>query len=917
MQIPGPRVDCCLAGRVARWSVTLACLLVFTVTSAYADIDVEGVRDGQTVRGTVQITARHEGQRLLKLEMSLRGPDGYRVDQETGRNSLRLVTQSDGQSSVDWDTSLSPAGDYELVTSAITIGRSGRRVESDIVRFRVEHDQTVSARRDTLSEERLGEFPTASFVDQGEARFTVGRRSSDLGFILSRDLPADGDVLVLAWSPSRQELVPDFAHAIAGPPFAVTAERLNTLPVDDIELQLRVRIGGKIVGKTTKQLIVGAASSASNRGPTTSTPSVAEPSGPTPQPLAPAPTGSPDPGPDAQLAPPSVTPSPTPRPTTPKVDQEPSDDQTLSVRFPADLPEQITRGSVASLPLEVNGQLPDGADILVLMWHNDQRKMIDSFAHVLTAAPFAIQGKMFDKVPAGLVEIQTLLRVPGQPIQIEKYGLRLLVSSEQPTTPTANDYHGLTLSEEGFTTFTASADTRVIYVAQDGSDENDGLSPQRPLATPAQGYAKLRDGYPDWLLFKAGDTFTSGIGTIHKSGRSATERIVVGVYGEGDRPRFEIGEKFFANKFFTTRGDNMAIVGLHLISPQRDTRRPDFTEADLDGYWHQGGIAYLGKAENVLFEDLLIEYFNLGFVLQSDANHGYQTGMQIRRTAVVNSYGHWDSNIGGHAQGMYASYVDGLEIDQCVWDHNGWNPVVDGAVRTKFNHNIYIQTDCKNVSVTGSIISRGSAHGLQLRPGGNIEDNLFVGNALAFFTGQEVSTVRRNVVLQSDDMSPDAGGVRGFGIEILPCEHAIVENNIVSQKVGTADHGPAIKIGWDRQYIERLEGRDYKVTLRDNKVYDWPRYEGRESAVVIDGSAQMLEDARNQVDLASGGEEDPPWVDPARDVESYMESLRRSPSLEDFLHAAAYRPRGKWSPEFSAQGINHYIRRGFDVDPFD
>ena len=911
-----------------------AVLLVLTmlcVLPARADIAVQGVRDGEAVRGVKQIAVRHDGQRLLRLDLSLRGPDGYQLDQQTGRNTLRLVVQQDGQSTTDWDTSLSPAGDYELTVSAVTIGRSGRRVESDTVRFTVEHDQTVSARRDTPGEERITEVPVASFVDEGDARFAVGRRTADLPFTLSGDLPASGDVLVLAWSPSRQELVPDFAHTVDAEPFVVTAEKLNSLPADDIELQLRVRVDGRIVGKTTKQLRISPRTKpGSNTSTTTGTDNTSTNttnsgnSGggtATRQPETPAlvPTGSPDP--TAQLAPPTVLPTPEPQPETPVAEEQPRDDspaEPLDVRFPASTPKQVVRGSVGALPLEVTGRLPKDADILVLLWHNDQRKMVDSFAHVLTGSPFAIDGGKFDKVPAGQVEMQTLLRVPGEPIQISKYTLELTASADDTESTTGEgDYHGLTLSSDGFTNFTASADTRKVYVAANGNDDNDGLSPQTPLATPAKGYALLRDGYPDWLLFKAGDTFTSGLGTIYKSGRSADQRQVIGVYGEGERPLFEISDKFFAYKPFTTSVDNLAVVGLHLISPHRDTRRRDFSPSGMADYWHQGGFALLGPASNVLFEDLVIEYFNLGFVLQSDEKHGYQTGMQIRRSSIAHCYGHWDSSIGGHAQGIYASYVNGLEIDECVWDHNGWNPLVDGAIRTKFNHNLYIQSDSRNVSVTRNIITRGSAHGLQLRPGGVIEDNLFVGNALAFFTGQEASTVRRNVVLQSDDMSGDADGVRGFGIEILPCEHAVVENNIISQKVGSADHGPAIGINWDRQYIERLEGRDYKVTLRDNKIYDWPRFEGRESAVVIDGSAQMLENTRNLVDLASGGQEDPPWVDPDRDVECYMESLNRTASLEDFLHAATYRPRGKWSKEFSAEGVNHYIRRGFDVRPFD
>src|SRR5690606_14606294 len=84
---------------------------------------------------------------------------------------------------------------------------------------------------------------------------------------------------------------------------------------------------------------------------------------------------------------------------------------------------------------------------------------------------------------------------------------------------------------------------------------------------------------------------------------------------------------------------------------------------------------------------------------------------------------------GSHAQGLYASDIDGLLIEENVFDHNGWKEGVAGAERTIYNHNLYIQSDnSPDVTVRGNIIANAAAHGAQLRPGGIMEDNLFIGN---------------------------------------------------------------------------------------------------------------------------------------------------------------------------------------------
>ncbi len=469
---------------------------------------------------------------------------------------------------------------------------------------------------------------------------------------------------------------------------------------------------------------------------------------------------------------------------------------------------------------------------------------------------------------------------------------------ERPTPPA---------SINGFTPLVKSRDTRVVYVAADGNDRNHGRTPDAPMRTPRKAYARLGDGRADWLLFKAGDVFEDALGELTKSGRSAEEPFVLGVYGppEDGRPIFHVRDAHWIHSSFRNDLKHVVIQGLEAVAIDRDPTREGFDPDSLGELWKQGGINLLGDDADILIEDCVLRYFSVALVFQSGNGHAPMQSIRLNRNIVVDSYNHWDSKVGGHSQGLYAQEVDGLLIEANVFDHNGWSPQVDGAVRTKFNHNLYVQTDCRNVAVRDNLITRGASHGLQLRPGGEITDNYFSRNALAFFAGWHHSTVVGNIVTSSDDISPQEP--RGLGIEIMPCYEAVVAHNIFARKRGTAEHAKAIDIKWDRWYIDYLAGNEFNVKLYDNKVYDWPAYAGREPTIRIDAAARMRVNENNPVD-------DPAWIEPRRDAGPYMGTLGQDPTFEAFMDAARSRPRGQWDPAFSAADLLDYIRGGFVTD---
>ncbi|MEM1214011.1 MAG: hypothetical protein AAGI68_17135, partial [Planctomycetota bacterium] len=119
----------------------------------------------------------------------------------------------------------------------------------------------------------------------------------------------------------------------------------------------------------------------------------------------------------------------------------------------------------------------------------------------------------------------------------------------EPTTPpdvvTPPAASGAYDPADGWLPLVPSADSRVIHVSwSEGDDANDGLSPSHPIRTIGKGKSMLRSGRPDWLLFRAGDTWNDRFGSWNWSGRSANEPMVIGAYGSGARPKFNVDRAF-------------------------------------------------------------------------------------------------------------------------------------------------------------------------------------------------------------------------------------------------------------------------------------------------------------------------------------------------------------------------------------
>jgi hypothetical protein len=530
-----------------------------------------------------------------------------------------------------------------------------------------------------------------------------------------------------------------------------------------------------------------------------------------------------------------------------------------------------------------------------------------------------------------------------------------VASSNSIGRSTFGDWVSATASASGgWTEFTASPDTRIVYVSSStGADTNDGLSPDRPKRTAAAGKAVIRDHYPDWLLFKRGDTWTDDpVGQWTKSGRSATEPILIGAYGDDPaRPLFKTGTQ---GGFWTKYGPNestelryVSLVGL------------EFWAHTYTGTTNSNGIFWVMPGSDFLIEDCLVRGYNDNLSIQGQ-NNSAGSGLRnfsMRRCVVVDAY----SAGSGHSQGIFMSKTTGALIEECVFDHNGWSETVPGAPPTAFNRNLYLSRSNSNVVTRGNISARSSSEGLQQRSGGLCEDNLFLNNSAGVLFGQWQSSwpdeatsgvIRNNVILDARDIDTNP---RGHGIWVQRIDGVEISGNIVAhQRHGT---GNIFAIYADYEYLN--------LTIRNNILHDWTGPDGSGSLIGLrttplgpmlvenntlwqTNSGVLVSDAMGFAQFTyrgnryhsnanasswfkrlssaksytqwvnesgeTGSVASPPgWRDPDRTIETYMQSMQMTGTLDAFMQEARRQSRTSWRRPFTAAGVNEYIREGFSA----
>jgi Ca2+-binding RTX toxin-like protein len=280
----------------------------------------------------------------------------------------------------------------------------------------------------------------------------------------------------------------------------------------------------------------------------------------------------------------------------------------------------------------------------------------------------------------------------------------------------------------GWTVITPSGDSRLVYVSSSsGNDQNGGRSPTAAVASLKRAEALARDGSPDEILLKRGDVWNAAFPRWTKSGRSPDEPMLIGTYGSGNRPVISTG--YTASAFSTdgsTPVNDLVIQGLQFQSAVRNPSSPSFDPVATGRRY--SGLRWYAPTNSLLIEDCSFRFYSDN--LDIEGLHGPVGNVVIRRSTSVDSY-----STANHSQGLYAYDVDGLTIEQSVFDHDGWNEQVSGAGQTGYNHDIYLASTTTNIVIRDSVIANASNNGLLARGGGDIEGNLFLDNPSAIAYG--------------------------------------------------------------------------------------------------------------------------------------------------------------------------------------
>ena len=261
----------------------------------------------------------------------------------------------------------------------------------------------------------------------------------------------------------------------------------------------------------------------------------------------------------------------------------------------------------------------------------------------------------------------------------------------------------------GWSVITTSGDSNIIYVANGGVDAPGNGTFANPVATVAYAMVAgntigtlgtgIRSGFPDWVLFRKGDTWTEAFGDINLAqiGRSASEPFFVGSYGSGvdgshpqgtgtgARPLFETPQSAQGIGAHGGSSTNYAaVIGLEFYAYTRDPANGSFTSASNNQSIQ--GISFGAKMGFLLIEDCKVTYYSTNIVGDNSNAPASRSGpVIIRRNISAFSYDCLTPTP-SHAQGFHTVGTDSLLIEENTFDNNGFNQVLTATTAASISH---------------------------------------------------------------------------------------------------------------------------------------------------------------------------------------------------------------------------------------
>jgi hypothetical protein len=265
--------------------------------------------------------------------------------------------------------------------------------------------------------------------------------------------------------------------------------------------------------------------------------------------------------------------------------------------------------------------------------------------------------------------------------------------------------------ENGWSIFTPSIDSRIMYVSDSEGDDTaanlndagvytgadfsviDYRNPGTVTAfkTVAAALAKARSGYPDYVLCKKGDVFAITSLLNFKRGRSEADRSLISFYGSGMMPVFE----HRSTQNITLRGwygdcSFAAIQGIRFTVPERDPDHPDFvgfdnidTDPTAISYYTAGA----GEQVGMFIEGVTAGFYNTGVIFGSGTKGVTSFKRAVMRRVLIHDT--YKGLGGGHPQGLGGGSVSGLFDEIYLVGCGHYEVTGTSSPATEFSHSIY------------------------------------------------------------------------------------------------------------------------------------------------------------------------------------------------------------------------------------
>jgi hypothetical protein len=301
---------------------------------------------------------------------------------------------------------------------------------------------------------------------------------------------------------------------------------------------------------------------------------------------------------------------------------------------------------------------------------------------------------------------------------------------------------GASVDTDGFAQLPLrSGGHRYFVSSTGGSDSNScsaAQSPSTPLATVSAGMACIAGGNGDQVLLAEGSTFSDVLGAgngptwlAFKGGYSPQYPTVIESYNPAD----PLNESEYG------RGDQRnarpVLTGAHNQLTNGTTSYIVFKGLDFNpGNTPDHGFAFVGDVRYILLENNIFRYTGVGVDTGVSGISATAQHVILRNNSL---YGMWST--GGRSGGFYIAGVNGITVEDNVFDHDGWKIgasrdddfSVGGA--TVFSHSYYLQTNTTGAIVRRNLSADGAGDGGIARGDSVFTENLFIDDPAAIGVG--------------------------------------------------------------------------------------------------------------------------------------------------------------------------------------